>query len=65
MAAVIDCHLHVWHGSNTASFDFAAGKAPPAELAEGADAASLLQQMDNADVAHAVIIQPINYMYAS
>ena len=61
LSMTVDSHLHCW----SSKFPYAEGKAPPATLGdEVASAEALLKVMDAQDVAQALIVQPINYLYA-
>ena len=61
---VIDSHLHIWASEQElAIFPYAEGQDPPESLASAASTAELLKQMDEADVAGALIVQPINHRF--
>lgn len=59
---VIDSHLHVW-GDGKDPFPYAEGQAPPERLQLSSSPSVLLREMDNAGVAGALIVQPINYKF--
>lgn len=62
---IIDSHLHVWASSSEAleGFPYCPGNEPPPNLQDKASVDQLLKQMDDNNVAGAVIIQPINHKF--
>jgi predicted TIM-barrel fold metal-dependent hydrolase len=60
---VIDAHLHVWANSNEASSTFPYVQEPPENLRDCACTSALLNQMKEAGVDGALIVQPINYKF--
>jgi predicted TIM-barrel fold metal-dependent hydrolase len=58
----VDAHLHIWDSSED-EHRFAAGKEPPASLANNCTAEALLAQMDAAGIGVSLVVQPINYMF--
>lgn len=61
---VIDSHLHIWaNEQELVGFPYAEGQDPPASLASAASTAELLKKMDEAEVAGALIVQPINHKF--
>ena len=64
--SVIDSHLHVWATADESSSDFPyAGddQTPPSQLQNEASPEKLLEQMNNAGVDGALIVQPINHKF--
>jgi predicted TIM-barrel fold metal-dependent hydrolase len=60
----IDSHLHVWASEQElAGFPYAEGHDPPASLASAASTPELLKKMDEAEVAGALIVQPISHKF--
>lgn len=65
-ASVIDSHLHVWATAEEASSKFPyAGQdqVPPSQLQNVASPEALLEQMNEAGVDGALIVQPINHKF--
>ena len=61
---VIDSHLHVWASkSESATFPYVDGQAPPDVLADRGSTAALLREMANSGVDGALVVQPINHKY--
>lgn len=61
---VIDSHLHVWAAtSESETFPYAAGSPPDPALQNVASTQELLNHMDAAGVAGALIVQPIHHQY--
>lgn len=60
----IDSHLHVWASSaESATFPYAPNQTPPDPLLDVSSTSSLLEQMSQAGVDGALIVQPINHKY--
>lgn len=61
----IDSHLHVWANRDEAkAYPFAEGQPlPPEALKDVGSTSALLARMDAANVAGALIVQPINYKF--
>ncbi|CAM9162126.1 unnamed protein product [Pylaiella littoralis] len=59
---MIDSHLHVW-GDGKGSFPYAEGQEPPERLRASSSPEVLIQEMDEAGVGGALIVQPINYKF--
>ena len=60
----IDSHLHVWSSSaESTTYPYAPNQTPPPPLLDTSSTASLLQQMAEAKVDGALIVQPINHQY--
>lgn len=60
---VIDSHLHVWANSKEAALHFPYIQVPSDPLRDKACTSALLQQMQDASVDGALIVQPINYKF--
>jgi len=58
---VVDAHVHVW-GDGSPPYPYVM-PAPPAELVAAGSPAQLISLMDASHVDHAVVIQPIQYLY--
>ncbi|KAL7543091.1 hypothetical protein ACHAXR_012412 [Thalassiosira sp. AJA248-18] len=64
--SVIDSHLHVWATADEASSKFpydSPDQTPPSQLQNVASPAALLEQMNEAGVDGALIVQPINHKF--
>ena len=60
----IDSHLHVWASSKESNdYPYDPDQTPPPNLIDISSTDSLLQQMDEAGVDGALIVQPINHKY--
>lgn len=60
----IDSHLHVWASSaESATYPYEPGQTPPDPLLDTSSTSSLLDQMSQAGVDGALIVQPINHKY--
>lgn len=60
----IDSHLHVWASSaESATYPYAPNQTPPEPLIDTSSTSSLLEQMSQAGVDGALIVQPINHKY--
>lgn len=61
---VIDSHLHVWASSaESTDYPYAPNQTPPDALIDTSSTSSLLEQMSEAGVDGALIVQPINHKY--
>jgi len=61
---VVDSHLHVWASSaESATYPYETNQTPPDSLIDTSSTSSLLQQMTDAGVDGALIVQPINHKY--
>jgi len=60
----IDSHLHVWASSaESTTYPYVPNQTPPDPLLDTSSTSSLLQQMSQAGVDGALIVQPINHQY--
>ena len=60
----IDSHLHVWASSaESTTYPYAPNQTPPDPLLDTSSTSSLLEQMSQAGVDGALIVQPINHQY--
>ncbi|CAM9124319.1 unnamed protein product [Ectocarpus sp. 4 AP-2014] len=59
---MIDSHLHIW-GEGKPPFPYASGQEPPERLRESCGPETLIQEMDDAGIGGALIVQPINYKF--
>jgi predicted TIM-barrel fold metal-dependent hydrolase len=60
----IDSHLHVWaNAKESKDYPYAPEQTPPPQIIDVASTDALLQQMSEAGVDGALIVQPINHKY--
>ncbi|CAN0399553.1 unnamed protein product, partial [Ectocarpus sp. 13 AM-2016] len=57
-----DSHLHIW-GEGKPPFPYASGQEPPERLRKSCGPETLVQEMDDAGIGGALIVQPINYKF--
>ena len=61
---IIDSHLHVWaSAAESATYPYAPNQTPPDSVIDISCTSSLLEQMSQAGVDGALIVQPINHKY--